>query len=88
VAVRDTGLKIEQTSDDFRFAAAVACFGMLLRDSEHKGSATIKLASSLARAALGSDPHRQRHELVQLLDQAASVGVGSGERKATAQVAK
>ena len=28
-----------ETSDDYKFAAAVASFGMLLRDSEFKGSA-------------------------------------------------
>ncbi|MCK6531506.1 MAG: von Willebrand factor type A domain-containing protein [Polyangiaceae bacterium] len=47
VVVRDTDAK---ESDDFRFAAAVAELGMLLRDSPHKGSSsfadTVRLASS------------------------------------------
>ena len=36
----DTGTTWEKSSRDFRFAAAVAGFGMLLRDSPHKGGAT------------------------------------------------
>jgi Ca-activated chloride channel family protein len=64
-----------QASADLRWSAAVACFGMLLRDSEHKGKATLALADSLARSALGADPYGQRHEFVQLIEQARMLGV-------------
>ena len=50
-AIVDRGARIEQSSDDFRFAAAVAGFGMLLRGSD-KGAATSRIrswASSRAR---------------------------------------
>ena len=38
--VTDEGKRFGQASQDFRFAAAVASFGMLLRNSQHKGNAT------------------------------------------------
>lgn len=51
--VRDAAPGVE-ASADLRWAAAVACFGMLLRDSEHKGNSTLALANELARGALGA----------------------------------
>jgi Ca-activated chloride channel family protein len=54
-------------SDDFRFAAAVAEFGMLLRDSPHKGSASYENVIELARSALGTGREREaRSEFVEL----------------------
>src|SRR5690606_24075970 len=47
-------------SDDMRFAAAVAEFGMLLRDSKHRGSATFDDVIVLARGAVGADPDGYR----------------------------
>ncbi|HKP61080.1 MAG TPA: von Willebrand factor type A domain-containing protein [Polyangiales bacterium] len=77
-----------QASADLRWSAAVACFGMLLRDSEHKGKATLALADSLARGALGADPHGQRHEFVRLIDQARMLGIASQDKPASAQLAR
>jgi len=65
--VRDTGTELRRTSDDFRFAAAVAQWGMLLRDSRFKGSATWAGAAELAQASLGHDEHGYRAEFVRLL---------------------
>jgi secreted protein with Ig-like and vWFA domain len=45
--------------DDFRFASAVAAWGMLLRNSAHKGTATLDLVRELAENAAGSDAERQ-----------------------------
>lgn len=73
--VRPNELPLAQASNDFRWAAAVACFGLVLRNSEHRGDATLALAGELARAALGNDPHGQRHEFVRLLELAARTGV-------------
>ena len=41
--------------EDFKFAAAVAGFGMLLRESPHRGNATLADISAWARAGVGSD---------------------------------
>ncbi len=41
--VEDAPVKIEQASEDFKFAASAAGFGMLLRNSPHKGDVTIEV---------------------------------------------
>ncbi len=63
------GTAHQRPSDDFRFAAAVASFGMLLRGSEYKGSATGADVLSLARGALGDDDGQYRAEFVGLVEQ-------------------
>ncbi|MCB0613613.1 MAG: von Willebrand factor type A domain-containing protein, partial [Phaeodactylibacter sp.] len=45
----DKGTELDKSSDNFRWAAAVAEFGLLLRDSEFKGNATYTHAVKLAR---------------------------------------
>lgn len=57
-------------STDFKFAAAVAAFGLLLRDSEYKGSATWAGVKEWAAASLGHDRKGYRREFLTLLDQA------------------
>jgi Ca-activated chloride channel family protein len=54
-------------SNDFRFAASVAEFGMVLRNSEHKGTATLRSALAMATAAQGSDAGGYRSEFVDML---------------------
>ncbi|MDV7396236.1 DUF3520 domain-containing protein, partial [Arthrospira platensis SPKY1] len=66
--VLDKGTKLERSSDDFRWSAAVATFGMLLRDSEFKGEATYAQAAKLARGAQGKDPHGYRREFIEMID--------------------
>jgi Ca-activated chloride channel family protein len=58
------------TSVDFRFAAAVAEFGMLLRDSEFKQNARYDEAINIARAAKGTDHEGYRAEFVKLAESA------------------
>lgn len=55
-------------STDFRFATSVAAFGMVLRNSEHKGTATLQSAIDLARGALGDDEGGYRAEFVGLIE--------------------
>jgi len=55
-------------SDDFRFSAAVAGFGMLLRDSRFKGSATVDGMLELARGSLGADSQGYRRDFVTLVE--------------------
>lgn len=57
-----------RTSDDFRFAASVASFGMLLRGSEYKGSATGASVLNMARDAVGVDAGQYRAEFVRLVE--------------------
>jgi Ca-activated chloride channel family protein len=63
------------TSPDFRFAAGVAAFGMVLRQSPHRGAATAGLALELGRAAgadAGGDRHRR--EFLTLAERAGALG--------------
>jgi Ca-activated chloride channel family protein len=71
--VRDRGTELARTSDDFRFAAAVAAWGMLLRQSEHRGEATWESAAALARGAVGHDENGYRAEFLRLLDESAAL---------------
>ncbi len=59
-----------EPGDNFRFASAVASFAMLLRDSEHRGSATFDRVIALARGARGADPEGYRAEFVTLVETA------------------
>ncbi|MGI4760991.1 MAG: YfbK domain-containing protein [Janthinobacterium lividum] len=58
---------IEQASADQQFAAAVAEFGQLLRQSEQRGTATWTTAAHLAEAGRGPDAEGYRAELGRLL---------------------
>jgi secreted protein with Ig-like and vWFA domain len=61
-------------SDDFQFAAAVASFGMILRDSPYKGSATLAGVAEIAAAASKDrDPHGYRREFVEIVNRAAEI---------------
>ncbi len=60
--------EINGASDNLRFAAAVSEFGMILRNSEFKGSATLESASRLAKSGRGEDEDGYRSELIRLID--------------------
>ncbi len=55
-------------SRSFRFAAAVAGFGMLLRDSPHAGGLTPDDVIALAERGRGDDPRGYRGEFVRLVE--------------------
>jgi Ca-activated chloride channel homolog len=74
IAVSDDGKPLVEASSDFQFAAAVAAFGMLLRDSEHKGTSTYDLVMELAEPGRGSDPGGYRTEFLQLVKTAKALG--------------
>jgi Ca-activated chloride channel family protein len=68
--VRDEGTACENASEDFRFAAATAGFGMLLRNSEYKGALTHQLVLTLAEQGLGRDEQHYRAEFIGLVRKA------------------
>ena len=84
LAVADRDLALAGTSDDFRFAAAAAAFGMLLRKSEAKGSVTWSSARALAAGAAAGD--RRRSDMLRLIDLAA--GLAGETTSAAAAVAR
>ena len=55
---------------DFQMATAVAAFGLLLRDSQYKGTATYDQVLAMATTAKGTDPEGYRAEFIQLVKKA------------------
>ncbi|HEX8187526.1 MAG TPA: VWA domain-containing protein, partial [Pyrinomonadaceae bacterium] len=68
VGVPDRQASYRNASDNFKFAAAVAEFGLLLRDSRYKGRSSYAGAAELARAAAGADLTGRRAEFVGLVE--------------------
>jgi Ca-activated chloride channel family protein len=64
VVVRDDGGDVMNASRDFRFAAAVAEFGMLLRNSPHRGDASYGEVLELAEPSSGDERKREFLSLV------------------------
>ena len=58
---------LKETSTDYRFAASVAEFGILLRDNSNKANATYGQVIELAEGAIGKDPEGYRKEFVRLV---------------------
>jgi len=58
--------KLRNSSDNFRWSAAVAEFGLLLRDSAYKGKASYAQLIELAEGAKGPDPHGYRQEFINM----------------------
>jgi Ca-activated chloride channel homolog len=76
----DKAVSFNSTSDNFRFAAAVAGFGMLLRNSKFKGSATYSYMYNIASGALGNDKEGYRKEFIGLVKQAAGLSNNSDDQ--------
>jgi Ca-activated chloride channel family protein len=68
---------LPDASKDYRFAAAVAEYGMLLRNSKHRADASYEDVIRLAKGAVGSDPHGHRRAFIDLAQKTKSV---AGER--------
>ena len=74
--VKDQQIPIAGTSDNFRFAVAVAEFGMLLRNSAFKSTSSYDNVLNLARKAKGSDEEGYRSEFVRLAESAQMLAKG------------
>lgn len=77
LSLQDRHRALGDTSSNFRFSAAVAGFGMLLRGSSHSGKASLSQVESLAGAAIGRDPHGEKGELLDMIRTARRLGLGS-----------
>lgn len=73
VPVGDEGKKFAAASSDFQFAAAVAGFGMLLRDSQYKGTLTYDAVLEIAAQHKGEDLSGYRKELLELIRKAKQI---------------
>jgi len=79
--VLDKQIAIIATSDNFRFAASVAEFGMLLRNSEFKSTASYVDVLLLSRNAKGNDEEGYRTEFVKLVESAQLLAKAKPEPK-------
>lgn len=66
--VKNKVSEFENTSDNFRFSASVAGFGMILRDSEFKGSLDYNKVKKWAESAKGKDKNGYRAEYIRLIE--------------------
>ncbi|HKP33023.1 MAG TPA: VWA domain-containing protein [Chitinophagaceae bacterium] len=71
--VIDNQISLTSTTDNFRFSAAVAEFGLLLRGSEYRQQSTFEQVLSLAKSAKGSDKNGYRSEFIKLVESAGSL---------------
>ncbi len=70
-AINDTNIPFDKTSENFRFSASVAAFGMILRDSQFKGTSNFDLVTKLAKESKGKDTDGYRAEFIQLVNSAS-----------------
>ncbi len=71
----DEHVSIEKTSDNFRWSAAVAAFGMILRDSEYVKNYSTAEAIKLAQSAKGKDVEGYRIEFINLMKSTPAVAM-------------
>ncbi len=76
VPVSDEGSEFSAMDEDFKFAASVAAFGMLLRKSPHSGDATFAAVEEIAGDGLGDDKSGRRAEFLEIVRKAKEL---SGE---------
>ncbi len=67
--------RVRSPSTDFRFATAVAGFGMLLRASEHAGDLTLDDVVALADKSRGADTRGYRGEFIRLVESVRDLGL-------------
>ncbi len=71
--VKDTGNNFFEASSDTRFAAAVASFGMLLRESKYSSDMTWDNVRTWALEASSEDPGGYRAAFLELVDKAKAI---------------
>lgn len=70
VPTKDEGKTLTASSEEYKFSAAVAGFGLLLRDSSYKGTLSWETVRRLALDGKGADKLGYRGEFLQLIDKA------------------
>jgi Ca-activated chloride channel family protein len=68
--INDSGKRLSQASGEFKFAAAVSTFAMILRDSKYKGNASLDQVLEIAAEGKGNDKSGYRAEFIELVKKA------------------
>jgi Ca-activated chloride channel homolog len=66
-SVSPKSIALKNSSENFRFSAAVALYGMLLRESEYTGDHSFKEVIALAENARGLDTEGYRKEFINMV---------------------
>lgn len=67
--IEDEGRVFEEASNDLRFAASIAAYGMLLRKSAHIGQTSFHDVLSMARSAQGTDSEGYRKGFLLMVEE-------------------
>jgi Ca-activated chloride channel family protein len=81
IPIIDNNLKFDDASEDFRFAAAVASFGMILRNSPYKSASTLTLVQNIAELAQGDNTGGYRSEFLLLVDKVEIIKRADEDRR-------
>ena len=73
IPVKGRVLDLDETSDNFRFSAAIAEFGLILRNSQYKEEASMEDVIAMAKDARGDDEEGYRAEFIKLVKLADSL---------------
>jgi len=80
IPVKGKVLDLGETSDNYRFSAAIAEFGLILRNSEYKEDASLEEVIAMAKGARGEDEEGYRSEFLKLVKLADSMKEWSAEK--------
>jgi Ca-activated chloride channel family protein len=72
-SIFDSNQELRTASSNLKFSAAVAEFGLLLRDSKFKSKATYSNCLALAKQAVGNDEGGHRTEFISLVEKTESL---------------
>jgi Ca-activated chloride channel family protein len=84
VPLPDRRRAFKDASPDFRFAASVAGFGMILKNSQYRGDVTLPWVLDTATGSRGQDRGGYRAEFISLAQRAMSLGASLGASPGTA----
>ena len=73
IALPDRKRTFSDASPDFRFAASVAAFGMILKNSDYRGQATLPWVLDTATASRGQDRGGYRSEFISLVQRTMAI---------------
>ncbi|MDP6504890.1 MAG: VWA domain-containing protein, partial [Planctomycetota bacterium] len=71
--IKDSRKGYAAASEDFKFAASVAAFGMLIRDSKYRGNTSYDAVLELVGEATGKDRNGYRREFLHLVKEAKRI---------------
>lgn len=66
--VKDNAISWNEAGENLQWSSTVASFGMILRDSEFKGSSSYEDVLRWAKNAKGADPNGYRSEFIRLVE--------------------